>query len=244
MKKLKSYLSHMMIASSFILAGSTIAQVNSPTTLMSMSDTGFISKNIMDNMMEIQLSEMGRDRATNPQIKKLASQMIKDHTQMLADLRKAGRKMNMMGMNDTATRMGTGMPDDMSATTSEAVGATGTDTNRTSGRTTKTDTTTTSNATGSNQANTSKNPGMRMGSSMNSTQSMNDLQTTAGAAFDKMWTAKMLTMHDAKIAELQTAASTIKNFELKSVVTKALPKVMMHRDMLARIDAGSGGNNQ
>src|SRR5688500_9528729 len=41
-----------------------------------MSDTGFISKNITDNMIEIQLSKMGRDKAKNEQLKKIATQMV------------------------------------------------------------------------------------------------------------------------------------------------------------------------
>jgi putative membrane protein len=52
-----------------------------------MSDTGFISKNIMDNMMEIQMSKVGRDKGTDAQVKKIAGQMVTDHTQMLNDLK-------------------------------------------------------------------------------------------------------------------------------------------------------------
>lgn len=58
-----------------------------------MTDTGFISKNIVDNMMEIQLSKMGQNKATNAQLKKVAGQMITEHTQMLNELKAlAGKK--------------------------------------------------------------------------------------------------------------------------------------------------------
>jgi putative membrane protein len=61
----------------------------------SMSDTGFVSKNIMDNMMEVQMSKMGQSKGTDAQVKKAASLMVTDHTQMLADLKALATKKGM-----------------------------------------------------------------------------------------------------------------------------------------------------
>lgn len=61
---------------------------------ITMSDTGFLSKNIADNTVEIQLSKLARDKSTNPQIKKAATLMITDHTQILADMKLLANKKN------------------------------------------------------------------------------------------------------------------------------------------------------
>jgi putative membrane protein len=84
----------------------TSGQGNDVTSAM--SDTGFISKNIMDNMMEVQLSKVGRDKGADAQVKKIATQMVTDHTQMLNDLKaiapkkgvstNAGHTMDMASM--------------------------------------------------------------------------------------------------------------------------------------------------
>lgn len=56
------------------------------------TDTGFISKNIMDNMMEIKLAKLGQAKGTTSQVKKAAALMITDHTIMLNDLKKLAAK--------------------------------------------------------------------------------------------------------------------------------------------------------
>src|SRR3954447_17128023 len=48
-----------------------------------MSDTSFLTKNIMDNRTEIQLSKIGQEKGTDPNTKKVAALMILDHTAML-----------------------------------------------------------------------------------------------------------------------------------------------------------------
>lgn len=44
------------------------------------TDTGFISKNIQDNMMEINLAKAGLNKGTSAQVKKVAALMINEHT--------------------------------------------------------------------------------------------------------------------------------------------------------------------
>src|SRR5687767_7832799 len=52
-----------------------------------MDDDGFISKNIIDNEMEVALATIGGDKLSSPSLKKAATQIKKDHTQMLNDLK-------------------------------------------------------------------------------------------------------------------------------------------------------------
>jgi len=56
--------------------------------MATMTDTGFLRKNIMDNMQEIELSKLGKEKGTAAQVKRVAGLMIADHTEILKDLRK------------------------------------------------------------------------------------------------------------------------------------------------------------
>lgn len=53
-----------------------------------LSDTAFLEKNIMDNRMEIELSKLGQEKGTTPEVKKIAASMITDHTALLSELEK------------------------------------------------------------------------------------------------------------------------------------------------------------
>jgi putative membrane protein len=56
------------------------------------NDEAFISKNIRDNEMELELATIGNDRLSTPALKKAAARMKKDHTQMLNDLKTLAAK--------------------------------------------------------------------------------------------------------------------------------------------------------
>jgi len=59
------------------------------------SDTAFINKNLRDNIMEIKLSKLGKEKGTSPLVKKVAEVMITDHTAILTDLRKIAVKKHL-----------------------------------------------------------------------------------------------------------------------------------------------------
>ena len=139
--------------------------------MAAMTDTGFINKNIMDNMMEIQLSKLGRDKGSSAAVKKVANLMITDHTAILKDLR------------TLAAKKGTG----------------------------------------------AKN------SDMHSMPAMPPAEIAEGTDFDAKWASAMLTMHEAKIAELEKFMSITQDTGIKMAASKALPKIRAHRDLLAKI---------
>ena len=146
-----------------------------------MTDTGFISKNISDNIMEIQLSKLGLRKGTSPLVKKAATVMIADHTAILNDLKKLAAKKHVSSAENSMQNM-TAMP---------------------------------------------------------------PVNIPKGADFDAKWASAMLAMHEAKIAELQNFISATQDYEIKAAVAKALPKIKMHRQMLAKIPgvkAMSGSN--
>jgi putative membrane protein len=140
-----------------------------------MTDNDFISKNINDNMMEVKLAELGRDKGTDARVKKAATQMISDHTQMLNDLKilAARKKVEVAAAN----------------------------------------------------TNVMTNPA---------------LAQATGKEFDQTWATQMLSMHEAKINELQNVLTQTQDADIKALASKALPKIKMHKEMLAKIVASIG----
>lgn len=159
----------MQDSSSAMKTGNT----NDTSTAMTAND--FISKNITDNNMELQLIKMGRDKGSNAQLKKAAAQMFTDHTQMASDLKKVA------GKKQVTVPAANG---DMSA--------------------------------------------------------MPNMSSASGKEFDQEWASQMLTMHEAKINELQNVLSQAQDADIKALATKALPKIKMHRDMLSKLTSSTG----
>jgi len=133
------------------------------------TDTGFISKNIVDNMAEITFAKSGLNKGKSSQVKKVATLMISDHTAILNDLKKLAAK---KGISETDQH-------DMS--------------------------------------------------------SMPSMNTATGSDFDKTWASEMLTMHEAKIAELENYINLSSDEEIKAAAGKALQKIRVHRNMLMKI---------
>jgi putative membrane protein len=133
------------------------------------TDTGFITKNISDNIMEIKLAKLGQSKGTGAQVKRAAALMIKDHTAMLNELKRLASK-----------------------------------------------------------------KGISQKSYMNSIPSM-PTGIAPGTDFDKTWASEMLSMHEAKITELENYISLSADEDIKAAANRALPKIKMHRSMLMKI---------
>jgi predicted outer membrane protein len=64
---------------------------------------------------------------------------------------------------------------------------------------------------------------------------MEALMNATGPEFDSKWVSHMLSMHQAKLRELNTASSTVTEPQLKTIITSAIPKVQMHIDRLTTL---------
>lgn len=133
------------------------------------TDTGFITKNISDNIMEIKLAKLGQSKGTGAQVKRAAAVIIKDHTTMLNELKRLAAKKGVSQKSYMHTMPS--MPPDIAP----------------------------------------------------------------GSDFDKTWASEMLTMHEAKIAELENYITLSADEDIKAAASRALPKIKMHRDMLMKI---------
>lgn len=149
--------------------GSVVNPGKTNDDMAAFTDTGFITKNIMDNMMEIRLAKSGQSKGTSSQVKKIAALLVNDHTVMLNDLKKLAVK-----------------------------------------------------------------KGVSPKSYMSGMHSV-PMNITPGGNFDKAWVSQMLTMHEAKIAELENYINLSSDEDIKAAATRALPKIKLHRDMLMKI---------
>jgi len=134
-----------------------------------MTDTGFIRQNIMDNLLEIELARDGEKRGSTAEVKKLAAQMLTDHTAILNAFRK------------------------VAAATNFRVSAT------------------------------------------NTSMSVMLSSSAVGKEFDATWASEMLTMHEAKIRELESFLSVTQNAALKTLIGVCLPRLRAHIEMLLKI---------
>jgi len=91
---------------------------------------------------------------------------------------------------------------------------------------------------------TSSTTDMQGMSGMSSTPGMQALQNASGAEFNRLFVSQMLSMHEAKLAELQSASTQITDPQIKMAVNKAIPIIRMHRDMLQKMSTGTTGNGQ
>jgi putative membrane protein len=62
-----------------------------------------------------------------------------------------------------------------------------------------------------------------------------NLDQVSGVEFEKQWLGEMIATHQSKITELENASAHITDAEVKAIVSKALEKMRMHKDMLTRI---------
>lgn len=70
----------------------TVKPEKTNDAMAAFTDTGFISKNITDNLIEIKLAKLAQAKGTGAQVKKAAALIISDHTIMLNDLKKLAAK--------------------------------------------------------------------------------------------------------------------------------------------------------
>ena len=98
MKIIKGVFLGLLTAFTLVFAPATT--VKAQETKVAIIDTAFISKNIMENVVEISLAQLGEQKSVDPEIKKAANQIIADQNQVLSDLKKIGRKKNMVEANE------------------------------------------------------------------------------------------------------------------------------------------------
>ena len=93
-----------------INAGDSSGVVKTPMTNdanVMMGGNAFISKNITDNEMEVELATIGTARLGTPALKKVAAQLKKDHTTMLDDLKTLAAKKQVTVPATNAARSAT-----------------------------------------------------------------------------------------------------------------------------------------
>ena len=79
--------------------GIAVKPVTPNMRMFAISDTAFLAKNILDARLGIQLSKLAGEKAKTQAVKKIAEQMIKDHSEILAVLMKLAPKTSAGALN-------------------------------------------------------------------------------------------------------------------------------------------------
>lgn len=87
--------SDMSNSSSAENASDTNANSSSSKSKLSWSDRHFIEKTAAGNQQEIQLAQLAADRASNPDVKSFAQQLVQDHTKLGQDLQTLAQSNNI-----------------------------------------------------------------------------------------------------------------------------------------------------
>lgn len=79
----------------------TYGQPGDQRKMTPVTDTGFTSKNIGDNMVEIRLAEIARDNSTHDSVVAIARVLITDHSAIMNDLVAAGKELRLPKVDTT-----------------------------------------------------------------------------------------------------------------------------------------------
>jgi putative membrane protein len=143
------------------------------TTHSTSSVPNFITQSIKANVGEIQLAQLAQDKASNPDIKKVAAMLVQHHTQMLNELK------------------------GMASTKRATVDSAASDVTR---------------------------------------AAVQNLSSVQGKDFDAQWAQQMLQLHENASEEFRTMQTTTTDADLKNWLTKTIPIIEQHRDMLAKFE--------
>lgn len=188
-----------------------------------MSAASFISKNVRDNKMEVEMAQMALEKSQNANVKSVAEVLVRDHSDLLQQLTSLNG-----GANPEMENSGTENNDnynnqaDTAGTTRSMPGDTGTASNQLDIAGTKT--TKDLDTAGGNHA---------MGTDTSDMHSM--LANVSGEEFDSLWINQMLTKHKLKLGELHNARNNISDPQIKTLVRNAIPIIRGHRDMLTSL---------
>ena len=85
------------------LATTPPATATTPTTDMGWTDANVVDVLTVANQGEVDYSQLGVDKATNPSVKEFAQMMVKDHSAMVTSVKDLATRLNVTAMsNDKA----------------------------------------------------------------------------------------------------------------------------------------------
>lgn len=210
-------------------------------TELKRADRRFITKAAESSMKEVALSQLAQERATNPQVKSFAQQMVSDHGQLNNDLMQLAARKGvslepgsshgwLSGRRDSAKR------------SSEATGATATTGGATTGSgMSGTDMASNSNgtATGATDVNGTNSSGLSAGSrdsDLTSDRHYRSLAKKTGAEFDKEYVEMMVDDHESDVKLFEKAAKDAKDPEVRSFASAHLPTLQAHLQHIQGLD--------
>ena len=234
------------------------------TAQTQMSDTGFVRKNIHDNMHEVRMAELAIEKDVQQDIKNVAITIRDDHKLMLNDIANFAKENNMTAITESEMNISTDTVGLGNATSANK--GVMTRNRRDDAQSVDESRNTRKKGKATQRADAGKPSGDRRGTGFDNSrekqanadtgnvsqgnQSMNEqdaqqmhseqmgnMQQLTGKAFESSWVQQMISMHEKKLAELQSASKSLTNEGLKQLATKAIPKIEKHLELLRKVKA-------
>lgn len=209
------------------------------------SDTGFLSQGIKQQILDIRLAQMATDRANSPRVKEAAREIIRDGRENLQKMLKLTKGNNLQGLTQAEIdgAMGKLKNDSMMSASDPAAAATSGNTitdslgSGSSGS---------GNVSGQDTGTLARTTTVKRNADYSSTGDyaynnnlfMNEaelLNSAKGRDFDSRWLSLMYRIHQGKVDYYNKAMGQIKDANLKMAVSQALPKIRAHNSRLMRL---------
>lgn len=195
------------------------------------SEKKFLTKVSKSTPKEIAMAQLAVERASNPQVKSYAQQIISDHQQMSQQLVQLAQskgvelenqaQLTSMGSGQGSSQYGTSTASTGSATGSDAAGTTGAGTSTTgsAGMTAST------GATGASGSSTHA-----LSEDITSDRHYRNLSKKSGAEFDKEFVSTMVDQHKKDLKLFQEQAEDAEDSAIRSFASQHAPVLQGHLD--------------
>ena len=226
-------------------------------------DAAFIRKNVRDNLNEIRMAELAISKDVDQDVKNVAILIRDDHNKMLNDLANYAKEANITEVIEPEMNISTDTTGHGNA--SSAGKGVLTRNRRDDAQSVDESRNTRKKNKATQQADAGKPSGDKRGTGFDHSrakqatgdtgraggagvtmedvakadslhsQHMDRLQQASGTQFKQEWVSHMITMHEKKLGELQSAAQSLSDTEVKRQANAAIPKIKAHLEALQNL---------
>ncbi len=180
-------------------------------------DKRFLDQVAKGSKLEVAIAQLGTQRATNPQVRDFAQQLVTDHEHLNQQLAQLARQKGVMLIKDEAALTG--------------ARASGMSTGSTTTEPTSTQEATNSSTTGSpGMAMNGRMAGMSNSSDITANRHYRSLASKSGADFDKEFVSYMVKDHKQDIKMFQKEAQDAKDPDVRAFASQHVAILQQHLD--------------
>lgn len=228
------------------------ADTSTNKTVHKVSDTGFITDNIRQHILEVKLAQMAIERAQTPRVKEIAREIVQHNREDLKKLLVLSKGQNLQGVSQDELRQVMGdvsadstmFPSDPRAaatsgnTVTDSLGSGSSGSGNVKGEDTGTLAKVQSDEQDANYSETGNAYIYNNQSFLTDTRALSGVQ---GRRFDNQWVKVMLRIYKGKMDHYNKAVDQVQDDSLKLMITQAIPKIRMHHGRLSQLRKGKYG---